>query len=78
MKPHSKRVGKIGNYTRNEWGRLDTTLETGGEDVHRSENQGDYYDYKNYYDQRKYKKGENLRSYWTTTKPWKLTVVLDY
>jgi hypothetical protein len=21
---------------------------------------------------------ENLRSYWTTTKPWKLTVVLDY
>jgi hypothetical protein len=30
---HSKRVGKMQNYTRNEWGRCKTTLETSGEDV---------------------------------------------
>jgi hypothetical protein len=30
---HSKRVKKIGNYTRNEWGRWETTLETSGEDT---------------------------------------------
>ncbi len=30
---HSKRVGKMENYTRNEWGRSKTTLETSGEDL---------------------------------------------
>ncbi len=29
---HSKRVEKISNYTRNEWRRFQTTLETSGED----------------------------------------------
>ncbi len=28
VKLHSKRVGKMWNYTRNEWGRCKTTLET--------------------------------------------------
>ena len=32
-KPHSKRVEKMQNYTRNEWRRCQTTLETSGEDV---------------------------------------------
>ncbi len=32
-KPHSKRVEKMENYTRNEWRRYKTTLKTGGEDV---------------------------------------------
>jgi hypothetical protein len=32
-KIHSKRVGKKGNYTRNEWGRRETTLKTSGEDL---------------------------------------------
>ncbi len=32
-KIHSKRVEKMENYTRNEWRRLKTTLETSGEDV---------------------------------------------
>ena len=31
-KLHSKRVEKIENYTRSEWKRLKTTLETSGED----------------------------------------------
>jgi hypothetical protein len=32
-KIHSKRVEKMGKYTRNEWRRCETTLETSGEDV---------------------------------------------
>ena len=32
-KIHSKRVEKMGNYTPNEWGRCETSLETSGEDV---------------------------------------------
>ena len=32
-KLHSKRVGKMRNYTRNEWRRCETTLETSGENV---------------------------------------------
>ncbi len=32
-KPHSKRVEKMWNYTRNEWRRCETTLETSGEDI---------------------------------------------
>ena len=32
-KSHSKRVGKIWNYTRNEWRKYRTTPETSGEDV---------------------------------------------
>ena len=32
-KLHSKRVGKIEKYTRNEWRRLKSTLQTSGEDV---------------------------------------------
>ncbi len=31
-KLHSKRVGKMKNYTRNEWGKWKATLETSGED----------------------------------------------
>jgi hypothetical protein len=31
-KPHSKRVEKMENYTRNEWRRWKTTLESSGED----------------------------------------------
>jgi hypothetical protein len=30
VKLHSKRVGKMWNYTRNEWGRCEITLETSG------------------------------------------------
>ncbi len=33
MKLNSKRVEKMYNYTRNEWARRKTTLETSGEDV---------------------------------------------
>jgi hypothetical protein len=33
VKLHSKRVGKTSNYTRNEWRRCQTTLESGEEDV---------------------------------------------
>ena len=33
MKLHSNRVEKMYNYTRNEWRRCETTLETSGEDV---------------------------------------------
>jgi hypothetical protein len=33
VKLHSKRVEKMSNYTRNEWRRCQTTLETSGEDV---------------------------------------------
>ncbi len=32
LKPHSKRVEKMWNHTRNEWRRCETTLETSGED----------------------------------------------
>jgi hypothetical protein len=32
-KLHSKRVEKMSNYTRNEWRRCKTTLETSGEDL---------------------------------------------
>ncbi len=37
VKIHSKRVEKMHNYTRNEWRRCTTTLETSGEDVKRNE-----------------------------------------
>jgi hypothetical protein len=33
IKLHSKRVEKMSNYTRNEWGRYKTALKTSGEDV---------------------------------------------
>ncbi len=33
VKIHSKRVGKMFNYTQNEWRRCEITLETSGEDV---------------------------------------------
>jgi hypothetical protein len=32
-KIHSKRVGKIYNYTRSEWGKFTTTLEASGENL---------------------------------------------
>jgi hypothetical protein len=33
VKLHPKRVGKMSNYARNEWGRCKNTLGTSGEDV---------------------------------------------
>jgi hypothetical protein len=33
VKPHSKRVEKLSNYTRNEWRRCENKLETSGKNV---------------------------------------------
>ncbi len=92
MKLHSKRVEKMRNYAPNEWRRCETTLERSGEDVKlhskrvyrflfsgsllNIQTQAVY----SFTSVLKVEAGENgnLQSYWTTTKLWKLAVVLDH
>ncbi len=76
------------NYTRNEWGRCKTTLETSEEYAYLQAGSISVSTQKKLAEQinsggtysligllRSY---GNLQSYWTTKKLWKLTFVLDY